>query len=66
MNGKLKFIQNRSRKSELESESEEGENDEENDFKMENPDTSEFHGIAHNDEKAMFPPPFVLCASPLT
>ena len=40
LNGKLKFIQNRTRKSESESESEQGEIDEEIDFEMENTDTS--------------------------
>ena len=42
--GKLKIIQNRTRKSESESESEKGEIDEESDFEMENPDTSERNG----------------------
>ena len=41
LNGKLKIIQNRTRKSESESESEEGEIDGESDFEIENPDTSE-------------------------
>ena len=44
MNGQLKIIHNRTRKSELESESEEGEIDEENDFEMENADTSKRNG----------------------
>ena len=44
LNGKLKIIQNRKHKSESESESEEGEIDEESDFEMENPDTSERNG----------------------
>ena len=44
LNGKLKIIQNRTHKSESESESEEGEIDEESDFEMENPDTSERNG----------------------
>ena len=44
LNGKLKIIQNRKDKSESESESEEGEIDEESDFEMENPDTSERNG----------------------
>ena len=41
LNGKLKIMQNRTRKSESESESEEGEIYEESDLEMENPDTSE-------------------------
>ena len=41
LNGKLKITQNRKHKSESESESEEGEIDQESDFEMENPDTSE-------------------------
>ena len=44
LNGKLKIIQNRTRKFESESESEEAEIDEESDFEMENPDTSERNG----------------------
>ena len=44
LNGKLKIIQNRTRKSESESESEESEIDEESDFEMENADTSERNG----------------------
>ena len=44
LNGKLKIIQNRTHKYESESESEEGEIDEESDFEMENPDTSERNG----------------------
>ena len=40
----MKIIQNRTHKSELESESEEGEIDEESDFEIENPDTSERNG----------------------
>ena len=44
LNGKLKIIQNRTRKSESESESEKCEIDEESDFETENPDTSESNG----------------------
>ena len=44
LNGKLKMVQNRTRKSESESESEENEIDEESDFEMENPGTSERNG----------------------
>ena len=44
LNGMLKIIENRTRKSEPESESEEGEIDEESDFEMENPDTSGRNG----------------------
>ena len=40
----MKIIQNRTHKYESESESEEGEIDEESDFEMENPDTSERNG----------------------
>ena len=43
-NGKLKIIQNRTKKTESESESEEGEIDEESDFEVENLDTSERNG----------------------
>ena len=49
LNGKLKIIQNRTRKSESKSESEEGENDKESDFEMENPDTSERNGYKPNN-----------------
>ena len=44
LNGKLKILQNRTRKSESETESEKGEIDEERYFEMENPDTSEKNG----------------------
>ena len=44
LNGKLKIIQNRTRKSESESASEEDEIDEESDFEIENPYTSERNG----------------------
>ena len=44
LNGKLKIIQNRTRKPDSESESEEGEIDEKSDFEVENPDTSERNG----------------------
>ena len=40
----MKIIQNRTHKYESESESEDGEIDEESDFEMENPDTSERNG----------------------
>ena len=43
----LKIIHNRKHKSESESEGEEGEIDEESDFEMENPDTSERNGYKH-------------------
>ena len=43
----MKIIQNRTYKYESESESEEGEIDEESDFEMENPDTSERNGYKH-------------------
>ena len=44
LNGKLKIIQNRTHNYESESESEEGEIDEESNFEMKNPDTSERNG----------------------
>ena len=44
LNGKLKIFQNRTRKSESESESDKGEKYEESDFEIENPDTSERDG----------------------